>query len=129
MDAPETSRRSELSAAQTEEFGGVPGVSGLRGVCIVLIALLLLVAARAHSNARNVVMRDPLPTMRIDLDAADPAFLELLPGIGPRLAEEIVQTRGLVGAFGEPEEILRVPGIGPVTLERVRPLVRAGEAP
>ena len=31
--------------------------------------------------------------------------------------------RGRIGAFGSPEDLLDVPGIGPATLQRIRPLL------
>ncbi len=45
-----------------------------------------------------------------------------LPGVGPVLAERILETRDSE-VFVEPECLLRVPGIGPVRLERIAPLV------
>ena len=52
------------------------------------------------------------------------ATLALLPGIGPRLAEAIVRERRRLGAFAGPDDLERVPGIGPATVQRLRPLVR-----
>jgi competence ComEA-like helix-hairpin-helix protein len=60
---------------------------------------------------------------RLDLNEASAADLELLPGIGPSLARRIVQDRLGHGAFGAVEELLRVRGIGPATLARLRPLL------
>ncbi len=62
----------------------------------------------------------------VDLNRADAAELQRLPGIGPALAERILEHRSRRGGFGSVEELLEVPGIGPATLERLRPLVRAG---
>lgn len=71
----------------------------------------------------------PLPQLRIDLDAADAALLELLPGIGSRRAQQIIDERAARGTFADPSELERIPGIGPITVEGVRPLVRRGEHP
>ena len=60
----------------------------------------------------------------LSINAADATALALLPGIGPRLAEAIVQERRRLGAFAGPEALERVPGIGPATVQRLRPLVR-----
>lgn len=62
---------------------------------------------------------------RLDPDRATVADWERLPGIGPALAARIVADRDARGAFGSPEGILRVRGIGPRTLERLRPYLRA----
>ncbi len=59
----------------------------------------------------------------LDLNAASAADLELLPGIGPTLAARVVEDRAASGPFGSVEELTRVRGIGPRTLERLRPHV------
>lgn len=59
----------------------------------------------------------------LDLNAADARALEALPGIGPSLAARIVEYRARHGPFRRVEDLLAVPGIGPRTLERLRPLV------
>jgi competence protein ComEA len=60
---------------------------------------------------------------RIDLNSADAARLELLPGIGPVAGEAIVRYRQEHGPFGSLEELERVPGIGPKKIERIQPYV------
>ena len=65
----------------------------------------------------------------IDVDRATAAELERLPGIGPSLASRIVADREQNGLFGTPEALRRVKGIGPRTLERIRPYLAAPRAP
>jgi competence ComEA-like helix-hairpin-helix protein len=60
----------------------------------------------------------------IDLNTADAAALEALPGVGPVLAARIVAYRDSVGGLTSPEELLAVRGIGAATLERLRPRLR-----
>jgi competence ComEA-like helix-hairpin-helix protein len=64
---------------------------------------------------------DTLRPASIDVDRAEAAELERLPGIGPALAARIVAERRARGAFGGPEGLLRVTGIGPKTLAKLRP--------
>ena len=64
------------------------------------------------------------PVERLDLNAADAAELAGLPGIGPVLAERVVAYRDSVGHFASLEELTRVSGIGPATLERLRSRLR-----
>jgi len=59
----------------------------------------------------------------VDINAATTADLELLPGIGPTLAARILEERERGGRFGSVGELTRVRGIGPRTLETLRPLV------
>ena len=60
----------------------------------------------------------------VNLNAATPAELQVLPGIGPALAGRIVQWRGDHGNFQTVEDLQKVRGIGPKTLDRLRPLIR-----
>ena len=57
---------------------------------------------------------------RIDVNTADVAQLERLPGVGPTLASRIVAHREQHGRFGAPEEITHVKGIGPKTYETLK---------
>lgn len=60
----------------------------------------------------------------IDLNTADTAALETLPGVGPKTAQKIIDWRTRNGRFGSVDELAEIDGIGPKTLERLRPLVR-----
>ena len=75
---------------------------------------------RAPSPAALRALRDGA---RIDVNRALAADLELLPGVGPTLARRIVEQRDAHGGFANAEDLLRVRGIGPRTLERLRPLL------
>ena len=60
----------------------------------------------------------------VDLNTADQAALEELPGIGPALAERIVAWREDNGRFRTVDDLLAVPGIGEKVLEGLRDGVR-----
>lgn len=62
--------------------------------------------------------------LSVNINAATAAELELLPGIGPALAQRIIEERTRLGSFKSIEDLDKVRGIGPRTLERLRPLVR-----
>jgi competence ComEA-like helix-hairpin-helix protein len=70
----------------------------------------------------------PSPLDRLDVDRARAGDWERLPGIGPALAARIVADRAEHGPFRTPEGLLRVRGIGPRTLERMRPFLRSAPA-
>lgn len=62
----------------------------------------------------------------VDLNSAGRGLLDTLPGIGPALAERILQYRREHGPFVTVDEITQVSGIGPKRLEKMRPYVTAG---
>jgi competence protein ComEA len=76
-----------------------------------------------EAPSASVIERDPFP---IDVNREGPELLELLPGIGPVKARAIVATRESGGRFETIEDLDRVPGIGPRTVERLRGLVTTG---
>ena len=48
----------------------------------------------------------------VNINTADSARLQSLPGIGPKRAEDIIAYREANGAFQSPEDLVRVSGIG-----------------
>jgi len=65
----------------------------------------------------------------LDLNRADAADLDALPGIGPVLARRIVDFRREHGPFRRVEELRAVRGVGPRLLERIRPRVEVAAVP
>ena len=63
------------------------------------------------------------PSQTVRLNRATREQLQSLPGIGPVLAERIVDLRDAHGGFEQVEDLLEVPGVGPATLARLRPLI------
>lgn len=64
----------------------------------------------------------------IDPNAAGRAEWDRLPGIGPVTAIAIVEHRERHGPFRGPDDLLEVRGIGPGTLEKLRPFLAWGTA-
>ncbi len=56
----------------------------------------------------------------IDLNSAGAAELESLPGVGPAIAQRIIDWRETNGQFTSTEELMEVSGIGPATYEDLR---------
>jgi len=90
------------------------------------------VRMRTDKDGPGVIMSsrptNPLaePVPRVDLNRADPEELQSLPGIGPALAQRILDSRLSEGPFRSPDDLLRVRGIGPTTVARIRDLVVPG---
>jgi competence protein ComEA len=59
----------------------------------------------------------------VDINAASIAELEGLPGIGPTLAQAVVDYREANGPFGSVGEIMEVQGIGQGVFEKIRELI------
>ncbi len=55
----------------------------------------------------------PFLFLPIPINFADAQLLATISGIGPKLADQIVQTRETKGLFTKPHDLLAVPGIGP----------------
>lgn len=84
-------------------------------------------AARAPAAADPAPANTPRREL-LDLNQADAAALDDLPGIGPVLARRIVQYRGRYGPFREVSDLRAVRGIGPRLYARLEPLVRVRTA-
>jgi len=59
--------------------------------------------------------------VNINLDGF--SILTILPGIGPSRAEAILEFRQRNGFYHTPEDLIKVPGIGPGVVNRIRPFV------
>jgi competence protein ComEA len=95
--------------------------AGLTAVCLMLLVW------RGWGMSRYSPR--PLPLERayssaIDLNEADEIDLQQIQGIGPALAQRIVEHRRQHGPFATLEELRKVRGIGPQMLDRLRQQVR-----
>lgn len=63
---------------------------------------------------------------RVDINRADASELEALPGIGPSIAQRIVEYRTANGKFRDWEDIENVAGVGPRLRERLQSAARLG---
>ncbi|MBU0908964.1 MAG: helix-hairpin-helix domain-containing protein [Proteobacteria bacterium] len=70
-------------------------------------AVTLLSSANISSEMR------PFVFLPVPLNSADTRLLETIPGIGPRLAERIIDLRNQRKGFRDMHELLAVEGIGP----------------
>jgi competence protein ComEA len=63
------------------------------------------------------------PSLKMNINTADAPELETLPGIGPSLAQKIIQYRQDHGPFTSIDGLLNVSGIGPAKLEQFMDLI------
>lgn len=64
---------------------------------------------------------------KIDLNRAPAWLLEALPGIGEVRAQDIINYRENNGTFSNINELLKVPGIGPATYEKIKDLITVAD--
>ncbi|MFQ5579295.1 MAG: ComEA family DNA-binding protein [Nitrospiria bacterium] len=84
---------------------------------------------QASGNSLRTVSAQSVPTTSkkgetartIDVNIASQKELESLPGIGPKLAGAIIKDRLRKGRFLRAADLLRVKGIGPKRLEKIKP--------
>ena len=62
----------------------------------------------------------------ININTANLAELDTLPGIGPTTAQKIIDYRTVNGPFLLIENIMNVSGIGPATFESIKDLITVG---
>ena len=104
------------------DLARVPGI-GPHAVQVLTPHLAFGFAPSVRGFAPNLPRVDP-STSLVDVNRAQIKELEQITGIGPVLASRIVASRQRLGPFRGPEDLLRVPGIGPAVLQRIRARVR-----
>ena len=81
------------------------------------------ITASGSSTGEEVLPSAIDPDQMININTAGAAELELLPGIGPSLAKEIMDHRSANGLFNTADDLLAVSGIGPAKVEQIRDLI------
>ncbi len=64
---------------------------------------------------------DRIKTYKINLNLATEREYDNLPGVGPKLAEEIIRDRKVNGRFNTVEDINKVKGIGDAKFHKMEP--------
>jgi competence protein ComEA len=99
-------------------------------IAVLVASALVLLAAGwwRHGGFRGgLVDVDRAPPLaakfQVDVNRADWPELIQLPGVGQVLAERLIAERERGGEFRSIADLERVRGIGPRTLERIRPYI------
>lgn len=101
---------------------------------LIFLSALALLYGKAADTAQGVdytitiTQREketvtPEAPAPVNLNTATAQELDSLPGIGPVIAQRIIDYRVAHGSFRTVEELLNVKGIGEATLEQLRDLV------
>ena len=102
-------------------FGSLEALDRVPGVGPGLLAAI---QGQVSFSAARRLDDSPAAPSRLNLNTAAAADLERLPFIGAYLARQIVTFRDKYGAFPAVDSLIRVPGIGPATLAKVRDRLR-----
>ena len=70
---------------------------------------------------------EPPPPEPLDVNRADAAQLARLPGVGPALAQRIIEERERRGRFDSPEALRYVLGMGPKKLTAIRRFITVSD--
>ncbi|OGP13315.1 MAG: hypothetical protein A2052_03480 [Deltaproteobacteria bacterium GWA2_54_12] len=81
-----------------------------------------------QATSRQTV-KSVLPVFPIDLNKATIQELTLLPGIGEKTAQRIIDKRAELNGFRSVDDLMEVKWIGKVKLEKIRDLVTVGKQP
>jgi len=99
-------------------------LGGTAAVLLTAAAGLSLVPDRTANT--QIIAAAPIhsaESFRLDLNDATAEELEGLPGVGPVLAEHILERRAELGGFRTEEDVLSVPGIGVATYAAIEPYI------
>jgi competence protein ComEA len=106
----------------------------MRAWFMVLAILALALPASAQQKPANGSSRSSaksaaaVPTTPVNLNTATEAQLEALPGIGPKVAQRIVEYRQKNGAFKKIEDLMNVKGIGEKSFLKLKPMLTLDKA-
>ena len=102
------------------------------GLAAALVCLTLYWVRTAWPHPYPVEL-EPAPgtpaLYQIDINEATWIEWTQLPGIGPTLARRIVEERERNGPYSGVEDLGRVPGLGSLRIQSLRPYVKVPEAP
>jgi competence protein ComEA len=95
-----------------------------RTLAVMALCLAFIVAIRAWSwqpiETQEVV---DIPPFSFDLNFATPEELDLIPGVGEKMAADIIALREEMGGFKAVEDLQRIRGIKSAKLSAISPYV------
>jgi competence protein ComEA len=101
----------------------------------ILTALMLVLTLTLAASTAPVSAAPPAATKAgasearpIDINTADSAALESVPGIGKSLSQRILAFREKNGAFQSVDDLLKVQGIGEKSIQKLRPYLTVAKA-
>ena len=114
----------QMAGGETE----YANLSGVNLAAFVRDAMQIIIPAIGEDVAEVFIFGDdepdaPQASGLVNINTASLVELQTLPGVGPVLAQNIIDFRESSGRFTSVDELINVNRIGVATLERLRPLV------
>lgn len=94
-------------------------------ILIVIFAMInILNYTRQGMNKKVYALIIEEEMKQISINLASVEELEVLPGIGPGLAQRIIEYREKNGAFRKIEDLKKVKGVGEKLFEKIKPYIK-----
>ncbi len=114
--------------------------NAIAAVCLLVSAALLIcmaVSGRETHPAAQFFSTHPAvtlpPVQRLPeehlFNTGDEVALDELPGVGPVIAQRIIEVRERTGGFAYPEQMMLVPGVGEQTYQHMLDAATPGDLP
>ena len=89
---------------------------------MLILFIILLTVFSVFRNETTTLEHSPTKSVAyiVDLNTASAEELEMLEGIGPKIANEIIKNREKYGPFKHWKQVRRVPGIGQSVLDKIK---------
>ena len=113
------------------------GSAIMLGLIVLLLCLVIGIFIGRNTNSKAALLpvnndtqgaanTDTAADHRLDINSATKAQLMELPGIGEKLAEQIISYRSQNGDFKSIDDLILVEGIGKKKLSQIEHMIRAG---
>jgi len=93
----------------------------------ILLAAIAAIALSASPSSAQGKAPAPKPTATaaapINLNTATAEQLATIPGVGPKMAERIIDYRQKNGGFKKVEDLMNVSGVGEKSFLKMKPLI------
>jgi len=98
------------------------------GLFFVLISVFVGTILLNREDTKNIeyqkeVLMEYVPEFPVNVNSADSTQLVSIPGIGPKIASEILKLRRKKGKFNKIEDLLEAKGVGISRLEKIKPYI------